>query len=136
MPAYQIPLFTPSGVKAAADYSASGQFRFMKITADGVVTQCSVAGEQAYGVLQNAPKQDQEATVMVHGISKVIAGEALVAGDLVTTDSSGRAVKCEPTATGADVGAWALGRVVVGAGALGEYATVALAGPVGFRVTA
>jgi len=133
--AWEAPGYKLPGCTAAADYRTTGQYLFVKITADDIVTKCSVAGERAVGVLQNAPNTGQEAEIVVNGVTKVVAGELLAAGDIVGTDSSGRAQKIEATATGADLGAWALGQVVEGAGAAGELVTILL-GDVGYRVTA
>lgn len=133
--AIEVPGFRPAGFVAAADLSAK-QYRFVKPTStDMNVNACSVAGEGAIGVLQNSPSQGQEAEVMISGVSKVEAAETLVSGDYVGTDNQGRAVKIDHTATGADNGSFILGRCVLGGGS-GEFVSVILAGPVGYRVTA
>lgn len=52
----------------------------------------TVAGQKAVGVLQNKPIANQTAEVWLHGITKVVAGAAIAAGDLLTTDATGKAV--------------------------------------------
>lgn len=109
-----------------ADLSSS-QFRFVKLTATGTVEACSVAGEQAVGVLQNDPEANRAANVAVGGRSKVEAGAAVSIDDDVATDASGKAV----TATTSDV---ILGKARSAAGADGEIVSVELTVP--YRGTA
>jgi len=56
----------------------------------------TAAGQKVLGVLQNKPAAGQEAQVMLLGISKVVAGAAVAAGDLVMSDNQGRAVTATP----------------------------------------
>lgn len=78
--------------KASGDLS-SAQYKFVKQASTGRVSACSVAGENAFGVLQNDPSAiDQEASIAIGGVTKVIAGGSVSIGDLVETDTSGRAV--------------------------------------------
>lgn len=78
--------------KAGGDLSAA-QYKFVKQANTGRVGVCTVGGENAFGVLQNDPSAvDQEASVSVMGITKVVAGGTVAIGDLVETDSAGRAV--------------------------------------------
>lgn len=122
--ASQNPLDRPGGFSASADLSAK-QYYFVKISGDYTVDVCSVDGEFAFGVLQNEPASGQAATVECTGISKVVAGEALTAGDLVGTDANGKGKIVEASNTGADIGDWAIGVCVQGAGA-DEIASVKL----------
>jgi hypothetical protein len=88
--AYEIPGFSfplPSG----ADFSAGSQFRFCDVSSTGKVVN-PTAGGSVIGVRQNRPKADHAATVVNSGISIVEAGEAIAIGDLVATDSTGRAI--------------------------------------------
>ena len=50
------------------------------------------AGAVTLGVLQNAPDDGQYGTVMVTGITKMVAGAAITLPARVTTDNAGRAV--------------------------------------------
>jgi len=69
------------------------QYRFVKITGPHQVG-LATAGEDVVGVLQNKPQVDGEAaTVTIRGVVIVRAGGAIAAGDLVTTDANGLAVK-------------------------------------------
>ena len=120
--AWEIPLFKPGGLVAASDLSAN-QFYCVKISADNTVALCDTDGEVFDGILQDKPTSGLAANVMMAGISKVECGEALSAGDHWGVDANGKAKKVEATNTGADVGDFAMGRVVEGAGS-GEYATV------------
>lgn len=91
--AWEQPGMTLAGQTAAGDLSTK-QYRFMKVSAAGVVTTCSAATDYPIGVLQNAPgAAGRDATVMISGVSKVVAGGNLAAGDLVGTDANGAAVK-------------------------------------------
>ncbi len=127
--AYQSPQWALAGVVAGGDISAH-QFKCVKKNAvDNQYVLCTVDGEVFDGVLQNKPDAaDREATIMALGITKIIAGEALVAGDLWGTDASGLAKKLEGSNTGADVGDFVMGRVIQGAAA-NALATVTVGVP-------
>lgn len=82
-------------MKAASDLSAK-QFYIVKQSAADTVDLCSAATDRPFGVLLNAPKANQAAEVMTDGIAKVVSdgsGTAIAAGDQVTTDTTGKAVK-------------------------------------------
>ena len=80
----------PAGGSAAAGF----QYRFVRLTDPhtcGLYTNTS--GEIPIGVLQNKPQvEGMAATVAVAGISLVEAGGAIVAGQVVGPDTTGRAV--------------------------------------------
>lgn len=83
-------------MKANSDLSAK-QFYIVKQTAADTVDLTSAVTDRAFGVLANAPKQNQAAEVQTDGVAKVVSdgsGTAIAAGDQVGTDTSGRAVKC------------------------------------------
>ncbi|MGA1628381.1 MAG: hypothetical protein ACO330_06150, partial [Aquiluna sp.] len=67
----QVATFT-----AAADLSAK-QYYFVKITADNTVNVCAAVTDIPIGVLQIAPASGEAASVMLYGISKVSANEAI-----------------------------------------------------------
>jgi len=74
--------------KAAADLS-DYQFHFVKISADHTVNLCG-ANERAIGILQNEPDAANEsATVRVLGVSKLVAGEGIAVGKMITSKSDG-----------------------------------------------
>lgn len=126
--AYQHAVFQPAGLKAAADLSAK-QFYFVKKNAvNGEVALASVDGEIVMGVLQNDPTAGQGAEVMALGLTKVVADEALTAGDYVGTSVDGQAKIVETTNTGADIGDYVVGQVFEGAGA-GAIATIMIGIP-------
>ena len=93
---------------AGADLNVTGQYRFVKQANDGTVTVCNVAGESALGILQNNPKNGQAATVAYGDVLKIYAGGTIAPGDMVATDTQGRAVVA---ANGQAV----LGEVTIGA---------------------
>lgn len=101
---------------AGADLSAK-QYRFVKQANTGAVSACSVAGEQALGVLQNNPTSGKNAEVAYEGLTKVVLGGTVAIADLVSTDTAGRAV----TASSGVV----LGECIKG-GSVGEIGTILL----------
>lgn len=134
--AFENITFMITGALAAADLSAKQFYCVKQNTTDNQVALCTVDGEYFDGVLQNKPDAANEpAEVAAQGIVKVIAAETLTAGDTWGTDNAGKAKKVEATATGADVGDYIAGRVLVGAGA-GELATVTIGMGTGFARTA
>lgn len=123
--------FSVGSMVAAADLSAKQYFCVKKNTTNNEVALCSVDGEVVMGVLQNKPGDGIAADVQMSGVTKIECGEALAAGDLWGTDSSGKAKKIERTVTGADVGDYFGGEVIEGAGS-GEIATVTIGFITGF----
>lgn len=94
------------------------QYHFVKITGNHTVGLAG-AGDTPVGVMQNKPQvTGQAATVGIFGVSRVIAGETLAAGDKVSVNATGKAVKQSGSAPVA-------GTVVLGAG-VGEIASVQL----------
>jgi hypothetical protein len=75
---------------AGADLSAK-QYFFVKLSAANTVTVCAAATDIPIGVLQNAPESGQTAVVRPFGITKLYAGGAISAGNLIGTDSAGEA---------------------------------------------
>jgi hypothetical protein len=121
---------------AAADYSSSGQYKWVKLQSDGTVKVCDTDGERAIGVLQNAPRSAEAASVRLLGESHILVAvsEALVAGDTVGTTNVGTATKVEATATGADLGDVVLGiasQTKTGSSPAGVLGSVLLFGPQG-----
>ncbi len=104
---YEIPGDTRS-YEAVADLSASF-FKFVKLTGATLAAVTS-ATDNALGVLQNKPNRPQSnlvagpgyglglggersaGTVMISGVSRVVAGAAFAAGVPLTIDTQGRVV--------------------------------------------
>lgn len=78
-------------LKAGADLSAK-QYFFVKIDTDGDVVLAG-NGENAIGVLQNAPAEGEAANIAVAGVSKVIIGDttSLDSGSVISSDANGKA---------------------------------------------
>jgi len=70
----------------------SGQFLLVNISAPRTVALNTSAGALCYGVLQNAPALGQAADVAIGGITKVVVGAAVTAGQELQSDTNGRAI--------------------------------------------
>lgn len=89
---YEIPGHPKAPSIAAADLT-SKQFRFVKLTGDDVVNVCSAVTDVPCGVLQDKPQSGAAADVMTLGLSKLVAGGPIAAGDRIGSDANGAAVK-------------------------------------------
>lgn len=118
--AYEIPGLLVT-FEAAEDLS-SHQYKFVTLTSSGTVDLMDAATDIPIGILQNDPAAGEEAQVMLNGISKVIAAEALVTGNSVCGDADGKA---EVIAAGTDTTRYAVGQVVAAAGAADRIGSVA-----------
>lgn len=82
---------------AGADLSA---LRFtivhLSTSADRTVVASTAGSNGVIGVLQNKPKLGQAADVMIVGVSKVIYGANVTAGDLLTATTGGKAIPAAP----------------------------------------
>ena len=80
--------------EASGDLSGA-QYRIMaKNSSPRQVFRANSDDDTIVGVLQNQPAAEgRAATVCIGGTAKVVAGAAIAAGDRVTTDSQGRAIK-------------------------------------------
>lgn len=119
--AYEIPgkMIT---LQASTDLSTR-QWHF--VTASGDRAALATDGASVLGVLQNKPSDDQAASIMIDGVSKVAAhGSTLSAGDLCASSTVGMAKAVES-------GDYVVGRVIFGSsGSTGRILTVALS-PIG-----
>ena len=88
--AFQIPNFKPGFATADADLSAK-QFFLVKAVA-GPAVDLAGDGEAVYAVVQNKPTSGEEAEIMRQGISKCVAGAAVVAGVKVASDAAGKVI--------------------------------------------
>lgn len=75
---------------AGEDLSAA-QYYAVKLNSSGQAVKAG-AGENAIGVVQNAPKLGQAATVMTLGVSFVVYGATVTAGQNLAADASGKLV--------------------------------------------
>jgi hypothetical protein len=110
--AFECPVLILPGAVAGQDLSAF-QFCFVKIDATNQTIVPCVAADSGIGVLQEKPKDQQGASVMTIGVSKVIAGAAVPAGSRVQSDASSHAI----VATGTNP---VLGVALQAAAALGD----------------
>ena len=91
------------------------QFRAVKAGAnEGEVIKMATDTDRPMGILQNKPKNGQDATILIEGISYIEPSEDLVYNDMVKMGSDGRADKYEH---GTDEGDYRVGYVMVGADA-------------------
>lgn len=112
-----------NGTLAANASMASNQFKCVKPSSNNVFKLCDTDGEIFLGVLQDNPGSGEAGQIMMMGITKVVAAETLTAGNTWGTGASATAKLIEGTRTGADIGDFAAGLVLVGASA-NELATV------------
>ena len=85
--------------KTATDLSAK-QYFIVKLSAAQTVALASAATDILIGVLRNEPESGQAAEVhMINGgaSAKVKAGGTISAGDMITSDSAGKAVATTTT---------------------------------------
>lgn len=86
--AFEAPLYKIPGLKAAADLSAK-QFKVMKMVGSLSVNVAG-DGEAGMGILQNLPSASgQAAEVVALGVSKVLAGDTITAGQRLASDANG-----------------------------------------------
>ena len=77
---------------AGTDLSSDQHKFVIQAADDGNVDLCGNEGEQASGVLLNAPDVTEAATVAYTGVVKVIAAETLAPADKITTNNAGLAI--------------------------------------------
>ena len=79
-------------LQAAADLSGF-QYCAVRLSAAGKTNLASLNTDSSVvGVLQNKPQNNENATISYGGLSKVVAGGTLTAGDIITVYGSGRAI--------------------------------------------
>ena len=89
--AYEISNYSVKvSLEAAADLSAK-QYHFVKLDSAGKAAVVTAITDRPIGVLQNAPTAGQEAEVLVVGGTKLVAGEAVTEGAVISTTSAGKA---------------------------------------------
>lgn len=81
------------GLPGSASPNYGKMFHFVKVTGKHQVGLATAATDGVVGILQNKPQQaGGAATVGIFGVSQVICGGTINAGDLVAPDNQGRAV--------------------------------------------
>lgn len=95
--AFEAPIFKVPGTLIASEDLSDKQYHFVKLHDDGEVEDCDSASDLPLGVLQNAPEQGEQAEVMALGVSKVVAGGSLDAGETIGTSSSAKATEIDST---------------------------------------
>lgn len=78
-------------LEAAADLSGS-QYYAVAIDSNGRAALATIAGQRVVGILQDQPKQYENATVRYRDGSKAHIGGTVAKGDKLTVDSSSRLV--------------------------------------------
>jgi hypothetical protein len=104
---------------AGADLSAK-QYYFVKMSADNTCVLCSAATDVPIGVLQNSPISGAEASVLVVGGTKLVAGAAIAAGVKIGTASTGKA---DAKVAGTDTTEYTVGQVLLASGGDAEVLT-------------
>ena len=87
------------GQPGSAVPNSGFQYRFVKVTGKAQVGLATDSGDRLIGVMQSKPQVvGQAATIGIWGISLVVAGGVVAAGDEITTDAQGQAIKSlDPT---------------------------------------
>ena len=112
-------------------YQGTGQFLFVKVQKPNpnMIVHCNNHKDRPIGVSQGNPVAGDALQVRQLGVSKVVAGAQVFAGQSVGTDNNGRCVNKNETSTGADYGDFVIGTALEGALAAGNLATVLLQSP-------
>lgn len=111
---------------AGADLS-SDQYKIVQLSAANTVTLATATTQAVIGVLVNAPGSGEAAQVAIQGVTKVIAGGAVGATDLVTTNGAGKAASAtQADADGSDAFAKCFGICLEGTSSADEYIRVLL----------
>jgi len=109
-------------LKASVDMSAK-QYTFVYVNSSGTASLCTQATDIPIGVLQNKPYTNGSAEIVVTGVTKVYADEALDEGNLIGTSTDGQAAV---RAAGTDTTSYIVGQVIYPAGAAGRVATAVI----------
>jgi hypothetical protein len=112
---YALRITLPAG----GDLSTK-QYHFVKVNTSGEAVICAAATDRPIGVLQNNPTAGQEASIVVVGGTKVVSSASIDEGALIGTASTGKADAKTP---GTDTTEYAVGTVILAAGADNEILT-------------
>lgn len=108
-----------TGVCGATTLAAK-QYMFVKLHTDGTVIICAAATDVPIGVLQNNPAVGEEAEVLVVGGTKLVSGGSVAIGDIIGTDSTGKA---DTKAPGTDTTNYLVGRAITAGTTSGDIFT-------------
>lgn len=109
--------------KAAADLSTK-QYYFVKLTAAETVNVCAALTDVPIGVLQNKPSAaNQEAEVLIFGVSKVSGDADLSVGNLIGPSADGQA---DARTIGTDTTHYVVGQVISDNAAAGGLAVASI----------
>ena len=112
----------PGTPGSAEPNNGKAQYRFVKVTGRHQVGLATANTDLVVGVAQNKPQVDGQAvTVALSGVSNVIAGAAITAGQEISTDATGRAIPKPGTGT-----PLVLGIAITSATVAGELVSVLL----------
>ena len=78
-------------LQAAANLTTK-QFHFVVLDSSGYAAAATSIAQYPIGVLQNKPTTGQEASVMVHGVTKAVADAAVAINAKVGASADGQAV--------------------------------------------
>lgn len=107
----------------AGESLATKRYHFVKLSADNTVVACTAVTDVPIGVLQNNPASGSECEVVIVGITKVIADEALTFGNAIGTSADAQA---QAVTVGTETTVYLAGRILAGAGAAGRVATAVI----------
>ena len=111
---------------AAADLSTH-QYKFVEVTAANTVNLVNAVTDRPIGVLLNKPGSGQAATVLLAGVTQVIASGAIAAGRSVGTSAAGLAtINAGSEAGGGGSANPTVGTTITAAGGANEIITVAV----------
>jgi hypothetical protein len=81
------------GTPGAANPNYGFMYRFVKVTGVGQVGLSTAGADDSVGVMQNKPQvTGMAATVAIAGVTNIMSGGAVTAGQKVESDSTGRAI--------------------------------------------
>jgi len=121
--AYEISNYSVKVTLVAAADLSSKQYMFVKLDSAGKAAAIAANTDRAIGVLQNAPTEGQEAEVLVVGGTKLVAGEAIAEGAVLSTTSAGKA---DSIAVGTATTQYILGTALTEVAADGEILTAVI----------
>lgn len=82
------------GLPGSASPNYGQMYHFVKVTGVHKAGLCTAGADVVVGILQNKPqKAGAAATVGFHGISNLVCGAVVTAGDLIVSDATGRGIQ-------------------------------------------